>query len=95
MLDDERQIEGFALLTATGGHKPFECVGEEEESLAAIQLLAHDPRWRDRPVVRRLVDGVLTPRGDDPRRVERVLALSDDHHIPDRLIGQVRAFLGA
>src|SRR6202035_3278748 len=40
LLDDERQFEGFALLTATGGHKPFECVGEEQESLAAIRLLA-------------------------------------------------------
>lgn len=95
MLDDETQYEGFALLTATGGHKPFECVGEEEESLAAISLLAADPRWRDRPVVRRLADEVLAPRGDDPGRVERALALSNDHHVPDRLIDDVRALLGA
>ena len=40
LLDDESQFEGFALLTATGGHKPFECVGEEQESLAAMRLLA-------------------------------------------------------
>ena len=95
MLDDESQYEGFALLTATGGHKPFECVGEEEESLAAISLLAADPRWRDRPVVRRLVDEVLAPRGDDPGRVQRALELSDDHHIPDGLIDDVHALLGA
>lgn len=95
MLDDDSQFEGFALLTATGGHKPFECVGEEEESLAAMSLLADDPRWRDRPVVKRLVEEVLSPRGDDPGRVERVLALNDEHNIPDRLIGHVRAFLGA
>ncbi len=58
MLDDPEQFPGFALLTATGGHKPFECVGEEEESAAAITLLAQDPRWRDREVVRRLVEQV-------------------------------------
>lgn len=95
MLDDDGQFDGFALLTATGGHKPFECVGEEEESLAAISLLARDARWQDRPVVKRLVEEVLSPRGDDPGRVERVLALSDEHNIPDRLIGHVRAFFGA
>jgi len=55
LLDDERQFDGFALLTATGGHKPFECVGEEQESLAAIRLLARDERWSAHAVVRRLV----------------------------------------
>ena len=59
LLDEEGQFEGFALLTATGGHKPFECVGEEQESLAAIRLLAEDPRWSGHRVVRRLVEEVL------------------------------------
>lgn len=94
MLDDEDQFDGFALLTATGGHKPFECVGEEEESLAAIQLLASDVRWQNRSVVRRLVDEALSPRGTDPRRVERVCALSADHHVPQALIDDVIAILG-
>jgi hypothetical protein len=95
MLDDESQFEGFALLTATGGDKPFECVGEEEESLAAISLLAADPRWRDRAVVRRLKEEVLAKNPEDPERVERVLALSDEHFVPDQLIGHARAFLGS
>jgi hypothetical protein len=95
LLDDERQYAGFALLTATGGHKPFECVGEEEESLAAVRLLATQPRWQDHRVVRRLVAEVL-PRYDatvgDPARV---LALSDEHHVPDYLLADVTALLGA
>ena len=95
MLDDERQYEGFALLTATGGHKPFECVGEEQESLAAIALLADDPRWRDQAVVRRLADEVLGQHGDDPRRLTDALTLSDDHQVPDELLDDVRAVLGA
>jgi hypothetical protein len=94
MLDDEEQFEGFALLTATGGHKPFECVGEEEESLAAISLLAADERWRDRPVLRRLVREVLDVRGTDPRRVSDALTLSDRHAVPDELIDDVHALLG-
>jgi hypothetical protein len=95
LLDDERQVAGFALLTATGGHKPFECVGEEEESLAAIRMLATQSRWREHRVVRRLVTEVL-PRYDatvgDPKRV---LALSDEHLVPDYLMRDVTALLGA
>ncbi|HEX3519630.1 MAG TPA: hypothetical protein VHT29_11420, partial [Solirubrobacteraceae bacterium] len=82
LLADERQFEGFALLTATGGPKPFECVGEEQESLAAIRLLGEDPRWREHVVVRRLLAEVLPqhpPSAGDPAGV---LALSDDHDVP-------------
>jgi UDP-N-acetyl-alpha-D-muramoyl-L-alanyl-L-glutamate epimerase len=95
MLDDERQFAGFALLTATGGHKPFECVGEEEESLAAIRMLATQPRWRGHGVVRRLVAEVLPlhdPTHGDPARV---LALNDEHLVPEYLLEDVTALLGA
>lgn len=94
LLDDERQLEGFALLTATGGHKPFECVGEEQESIAAIRLLAEDPRWRDRRVVRALVERVL-PEHEGEGDPRQALALSDEHDVPDELMTQVRALLGS
>jgi hypothetical protein len=95
LLDDERQFAGFALLTATGGHKPFECVGEEQESLAAIRLLARDPRWSEHCVVRRLAAEVLPlypPGAGDPADA---LALSDDHEVPAALLADVSAVLGA
>ncbi len=95
LLDEDEQFDGFALLTATGGHKPFECVGEEQESLAAIRLLARDERWNAHRVVRRLVAEVLPrhpPEDGDP---ERVLALSDEHDVPEALLADVRALLAA
>jgi hypothetical protein len=95
LLDDEGQFEGFALLTATGGHKPFECVGEEQESLAAIRLLAREERWSGHSVVRRLITEVLPrfPAGaGDP---DAVLALSDEHAVPAALLAEVHAVLGA
>jgi hypothetical protein len=95
LLEDEGQFEGFALLTATGGHKPFECVGEEQESLAAIRLLAGDPRWREHRVVRRLVSELLPEHSPDAGDPERILALGDDHAVPLALTRSVRAFLGA
>jgi UDP-N-acetyl-alpha-D-muramoyl-L-alanyl-L-glutamate epimerase len=95
LLAEESQFDGFALLTATGGHKPFECVGEEQESLAAIRLLAADGRWREHSVVRRLVAEVLPSYAEDVGDPERVLALSDEHAVPDGLLADVRAVLGA
>ena len=95
LLDEEDQFEGFALLAASGGHKPFECVGEEQESVAAIRLLARDERWSEHSVVRRLVVEVLPrfPAGaGDP---DAVLALSDEHSVPAALLAEVRAVLGA
>lgn len=98
LLDDPDQYEGFALLTATGGHKPFECVGEEQESLAAIGLIAEQERWREHAVVRRLVAEVLPARGgrdEIAAQARAVLALSDDHEVPADLMPDVRALLGA
>ncbi len=97
LLVDDSQLAGFALLTATGGHKPFECVGEEHESLAAIRLLAGDPRWSGHSVVRRLVAEVLPqhPAGAGAGDPNAVFALSDEHAVPAALLADVRAVLGA
>jgi hypothetical protein len=95
MLEDESQFEGFALLTATGGLKPFECVGEEEESRAAMRMLANDPRWRDHRVVRRLGEQVLPQFADDDGLSAEALTLSDEHSVPAELMPSVRALLGS
>lgn len=95
LLDEHDQFEGFSLLTATGGHKPFECVGEEDESLAAIRLLAEDLRWSGHRVLTRLVAEVLPrhpPGAGDP---EQVLALGYEHEVPAALLVDVHAVLGA
>ena len=95
LLADPAQYDGFALLTATGGHKPFECVGEEQESLAAIRLIAAQERWRDHAVVRRLAAEALPAHPPADGDLDAVLALSDDHDVPDLLMPHVRALLGA
>jgi len=95
LLDEDSQFAGFALLTASGGHKPFECVGEERESLAAIRLLGDDPRWSAHRVVRRLVAEVLPQHPADVGDPDAVFALSDEHAVPAALLADVRAVLGA
>ncbi len=95
LLEDDAQYEGFALLAAEGGHKPFECVGEEEESVAAFRLLARDPAWRDARVVSRFASEVLPRLGPDVGDPVAVLAWSDDHELPPALAGHVRDYLSA
>ncbi|WP_121400770.1 hypothetical protein [Micromonospora sp. M71_S20] len=58
LLADPTQIPGYRELLGVDGHKPFECVGEVEESVVALSLLAEQDQWRDAPVVRALVDAV-------------------------------------
>jgi hypothetical protein len=96
MLEDPGQYDGFALLTATGGEKPFECVGEVEECVAAIEILSHHALWRDHVNVRRLTEEVLATRdGVSEAEMSAHFALSDDHDIPDVLIQPVREIFGA
>jgi hypothetical protein len=58
LLADPAQIPGFQELLGIDAHKPFECVGEVEESVVALGLLAADPQWRAEPVVAALVAAV-------------------------------------
>ena len=50
LLKNLEQVEGFRDLFATG-RKPYECVGEQRESLLAFLLLLEHPKWRDASVV--------------------------------------------
>jgi UDP-N-acetyl-alpha-D-muramoyl-L-alanyl-L-glutamate epimerase len=93
LLDQPEQTAEFLALCGFEEHKPFECVGEREESVAAFRLLAADPRWAEHAVVRaareRLLPAVPADFGDPAT----VLALSGDHDVPDRLVGVVHARL--
>jgi hypothetical protein len=95
LLADPAQYDGFALLTAIGGDKPFECVGEVGECLAAISLLTQDPHWRHHPVVQRLAAEVLAAHPVSASDLDRHFTLSEDHDVPDQLIGAVHEVLRA
>jgi hypothetical protein len=85
LLEDPAQARGFAELVGLGEHKPFECVGEEAESRAALELLRERGEWRDARVVRSL-DSV-------PAELDPHLEPSPDHCIPARFEGAARALL--
>ena len=77
LLADPAQQDGFDALLGHAAHKPFECVGEVEESQAAFYLLSEQAEWREELSVRRFRE-VLLPRIANPRAlVERALAPLD------------------
>jgi hypothetical protein len=51
VLADMSQLGGYRELMGLTAHKPFECVGEIEESLVALRLLSEHPDWRAAPIV--------------------------------------------
>jgi UDP-N-acetyl-alpha-D-muramoyl-L-alanyl-L-glutamate epimerase len=58
LLDDAAQLDGYRDLVGLGAHKPFECVGEIEESRAAVSLLSSSTDWKDAVVVRELASAL-------------------------------------
>jgi len=46
MFADASQIQGYRELLGLSGHKPFECVGEIEESRYALRMALENPDWR-------------------------------------------------
>jgi hypothetical protein len=51
LLAEPEQVPGYLEILGIDAHKPFECVGEVEESLVALRLLAEQPQWADAPVL--------------------------------------------
>lgn len=84
LLDDMDQTRGFDELIGLADHKPFECVGETRESLAAFCLLARSGQWRGAAVVRRFAEEVLPGLGDPAALIEEALAPGGPDRIPRR-----------
>jgi hypothetical protein len=89
LLDDMRQVSGFAELCGFSRHKPFECVGEVDESAAALAHLARDPQWRSDAVVERLAFPAL--RQSDDAAWQRLFAERHPHRLPARYLAMLDA----
>jgi UDP-N-acetyl-alpha-D-muramoyl-L-alanyl-L-glutamate epimerase len=95
LLDQEAQIPGFMALCGFAADKPFECVGEHEESLAAFRLLADSPLWSEHTVVRHARETMLRSADSSLGAPERLLELAGPHHVPEPLLGALRERLRA
>jgi hypothetical protein len=96
LLDDEAQLQGFRELLGLAGVKPFECVGEIEESQVALVLAARDGDWAGSALVVRLL-GELRAAGAEPgdTEVSAALAAAADHELPAHAQAALEAVLAA
>ena len=92
LLDTQDQITGFEELMGLRGIKPFECVGEPDEYLAALLLLSKRSEWHGDMVVNHFQSLVLSTVADPDRIVENVLSFSEQHTIPTRYEASLRAY---
>jgi len=56
MLNDISQQQGFAELLGIKGFKPFECVGELQESQLAFNLIKNSPEWQNDCIIKYFSD---------------------------------------
>lgn len=82
LLEDLQQVDGFLALLGIGADKPFECVGEIEESRAAVLAAASRPEWRSAPLLSVLRDRVIAA-GPVPT-LAALLVPSPAHAVPER-----------
>lgn len=94
LLDDEDQIAGFEELMGVRGFKPFECVGEPDEYIAALLLLAKKEEWQEDRIVRHFRAEVLPTLAEPDGVVRHALSFSDRHIIPPRYEDLLRAYSG-
>jgi hypothetical protein len=90
LLDEPEQAAGFDALLEYQDHKPFECVGEGNESRAAMALLADSPSWREDALVSRFDREIrpLLDAGELP--LAPLLTASGEHGIPPALWSALR-----
>jgi UDP-N-acetyl-alpha-D-muramoyl-L-alanyl-L-glutamate epimerase len=81
LLDDPAQVPGYLEIFGIDAHKPFECVGEVEESVVALGRLRDDPQWRDAAVVKALVAAV-PPEAWAASHAAAVLTPGGPHFVP-------------
>ncbi|MDR3450629.1 MAG: endonuclease domain-containing protein [Alphaproteobacteria bacterium] len=84
MLNDIAQEQGFAELVGLDATKPFECVGEIEESALLMGKLARSEAWKNDAVVKDLGEKLML--ADFDARYEEMFKLRGDHCVPPEFL---------
>jgi hypothetical protein len=77
LLNDEKQLLGFYKLVGYKEHKPFECVGEIEESLLAFLLINEKEEWKNDYVVKNIIDKFTHKIKDKDKIFYKVFSISE------------------
>ncbi len=76
-------IQMYKDLSGYGAMKPFECVGEYEEVIAAFALIEGRGEYDDSPVMQWFTVEVMTTRKDIDALIDHALTLSKEHAMPE------------
>ena len=95
LLDDPGQIGGFDALLEYQDHKPFECVGEGQESRAAMAALGERPEWREDALVARFNREIRPQLDPGELAIAPLLVVGGEHRIPAALWERLRANFAA
>ncbi|MEO6885126.1 MAG: hypothetical protein ABI232_02415 [Jatrophihabitantaceae bacterium] len=90
LLRDCTQLEGYRELLGFGSPKPFECVGELDESVAAIGHLGRLDAWQDAQVVDALMKEIAATARPVPT-LASVLAQRGPSLAPTRFVATLDA----
>ena len=85
LLDDPAQASGFDALLEFQDHKPFECVGEGQESRAAMATLATRPEWKEDALVARFNREIQPQLDADALAIEPLLRIVEEHRVAPAL----------
>ena len=95
LLDDVNQTGGFDALLEYQDHKPFECVGEGQESRAAMATLGDRPEWREDAIVARFNHEIRSQLDAAELMVAPLLEIGGEHRIPAALWERLHANFAA
>ncbi|MBT8364781.1 MAG: endonuclease domain-containing protein [Deltaproteobacteria bacterium] len=82
LFEEKSYSEKYEELLGLKGYKPFECVGEFEESQAALYLINNSPDWADTPVIKNLMKAVNQKKIDLRASFEKAIKFSQRHWMP-------------
>jgi hypothetical protein len=77
LLDNPTQLEGYRSLLGLHEHRPFECVGEQAESMVALTWISAQDEWKKTAVVTALVREIPELLSAHPDLEEQVLGHRD------------------
>ncbi|WP_372369397.1 endonuclease domain-containing protein [Candidatus Uabimicrobium sp. HlEnr_7] len=79
LLNEQEQISGFLEIMGYGSHKPFSCIGESEETIAAFVILSNKVEWQNDVVVAHFTQEILPKLTLPDTYVENALLFSENH----------------
>ena len=84
LLADKEQIPKFKEIIGYGDHKPFSCIGEFEEAIAALVFLCESEKWEDDEVIHYFKQEVFPKLTQPEMYVENALHFSRNHSLNEQ-----------